>query len=113
MIIIITENITIDYLEELQKTRPMVSLTFDKMLKAFFDRNPDIFKRFIINVLHLPLLPYEINLNVKNTELPIAHYNEYSKTIDFYADINGTYLIDIELNNSYFSSVKIRNKFYH
>jgi predicted transposase/invertase (TIGR01784 family) len=107
-----TESITQQSLEKLQLEHPMIPLTFDKMLKAFFENNPDIFKMFIISVVHLDLLKEEIELEIKNTELPVSHYKEYRKTIDFNVDINKNILLNIELNKSYFENVKIRNHFY-
>ena len=90
----ITENLT-----KLEKNHPMIPLTFDKLLKAFFEENPDIYKMFIISVIHLEL--DDVNLEIKNTELPSSHYKEYRKTIDFNVDINKNILLNIALNKSY------------
>ena len=106
------ESITYDNLVKLQLERPMIPLTFDKMLKAFFEDNIDIYKMFIISVVHLDLLKEDMNLEIKNTELPVSHYKEYKKTIDFNVDINKNILLNIELNKSYFKNVKLRNHFY-
>lgn len=106
------ESITYDNLLNLQLEHPMIPLTFDKMLKAFFEDNIDIYKMFIISVVHLDLLKDNINLEIKNTELPVSHYKEYKKTIDFNVDINKNILLNIELNKSYFKNVKLRNHFY-
>jgi len=105
-------TITYDNLVNLQLVRPMIPLTFDKMLKAFFEDNIDIYKMFIISVVHLDLLKDNMNLEIKNTELPVSHYKEYKKTIDFNVDINKNILLNIELNKSYFKNVKLRNHFY-
>ena len=106
------ETITYDNLVKLQLVHPMIPLTFDKMLKAFFEDNIDIYKMFIISVVHLDLLKEDMNLEIKNTELPVSHYKEYKKIIDFNVDINKNILLNIELNKSYFKNVKLRNHFY-
>ncbi len=49
-----------------------------------------------------------MNLEIKNTELPVSHYKEYKKIVDFNVDIN----LNIELNKSYFKNVKLINHFY-
>ena len=107
-----TESITHDNLVKLQHEHPMIPLTFDKMLKAFFEENIDMYKMFIISIVHLDLLKEDISLEIKNTELPVSHYKEYKKTIDFNVDINKNILLNIELNKSYFQNVKLRNHFY-
>jgi len=105
-------TITYDNLVNLQLESPMIPLTFDKMLKAFFEDNIDIYKMFIISVVHLDLLKEDMNLEIKNTELPVSHYKEYKKIVDFNVDINKNILLNIELNKSYFKNVKLRNHFY-
>ena len=105
-------TITYDNLVNLQLESPMIPLTFDKMLKAFFEDNIDIYKMFIISVVHLDLLKEDMNLEIKNTELLVSHYKEYKKIIDFNVDINKNILLNIELNKSYFKNVKLRNNFY-
>lgn len=106
------DSITFDNLFKLQLDHPMIPLTFDKLLKAFFENNPDIYKMFIISVVHLELSKEDISIKIKNTELPVTHYKEYKKTIDFNVDINKNILLNIELNKSYFKNVKLRNHFY-
>ena len=69
-----TESITHDNLVKLQHEHPMIPLTFDKMLKAFFEENIDMYKMFIISIVHLDLLKEDISLEIKNTELPVSHY---------------------------------------
>lgn len=109
----INEKITDEYLKKIKDDHPMVSLTFDKMLKALFVHNPVVYKRFISTVLHLDLLPDEMDLIDKNKELVVSKYTEYSKTVDFNVDINKNILINIELNQAYFKDVKFRNRIYH
>ena len=75
------ESITYNNLVNLQLEHPMIPLTFDKMLKDFFEDNIDIYKMFTISVVYLNLLKEDINLEIKNTELPVSHYKEYKKTI--------------------------------
>ena len=72
-----TQEITIDYLKKLDIEKPMIPLTFDRLTKAFFENNPDIYIRFIINVLHLNLKEDEVELVINNNELPVSHYKEY------------------------------------
>ena len=50
------ESITYENLVNLQQEHPMIPLTFDKMLKAFFEDNIGIYKMFIISVVYLNLL---------------------------------------------------------
>lgn len=90
----------------------MIPLTFDKMLKALFENNPNIYKMFIISVVHLELEDSKVNMEIKNNELPISNYREYKKVIDFNVDINKNILLNIELNKSYFKNVKFRNHYY-
>ena len=105
-------KITLDDLRKLDSEKAMIPLTFDRLMKSFFENNIDIYKRFIINVLHLNLKENEVEMEVNNTELPVSHYKEYKKVVDFNVDINENILVGIELNNSYFSSVKLRNYIY-
>ena len=107
-----TINITNDNLRKIQIEHPMIPLTFDKMLKAFFEENPDIYKMFIISVVHLEIPDDEVSMEIKNTELPVSHYSEYKKVVDFNVDINKNILLNIELNKSYFKNVKFRNHYY-
>ena len=106
------ETIDIENLRKVHIEHPMIPLTFDKMLKAFFEENPDIYKSFIISVVHLEMDIDEVSMEIKNTELPVSHYREYKKTIDFNVDINKNILLNIELNKSYFKNVKLRNHIY-
>ena len=106
------ETINLDYLRKLDIEKAMIPLTFDRLMKSFFENNIDIYKRFIINVLHLNLKEDEVVMELNNTELPVSHYKEYKKVVDFNVDINENILVGIELNNSYFSSVKLRNYIY-
>ena len=62
------ESITYNNLVNLQLEHPMIPLTFDKMLKDFFEDNIDIYKMFTISVVYLNLLKEDINLEIKNTE---------------------------------------------
>ena len=105
------EEINIDNLEELEIKHPMIPLTFDRMLKALFENNQDIYKMFISSVVHLDL--NDIDMEIKNTELPTSNGYEYKKIIDFNVDINKNILLNIELNRTYFNSVKQRNRIYH
>lgn len=82
------------------------------MLKALFENNPNIYKMFIISVVHLELEDSKVNMEIKNNELPISNYREYKKVIDFNVDINKNILLNIELNKSYFKNVKFRNHYY-
>ena len=107
-----TIEITDENLKKLQDEHPMIPLTFDKMLKAFFENNPDIYKMFIISIVHLELDDSEVNMEIKNNELPVSHYGEYKKVVDFNVDINKNILLNIELNKSYFKNVKFRNHYY-
>ena len=105
------EEINIDNLEELEIKHPMIPLTFDRMLKSLFENNQDIYKMFISSVVHLDL--NDIDMEIKNTELPTSNGYEYKKIIDFNVDINKNILLNIELNRTYFNSVKQRNRIYH
>ena len=109
---LIKQKITNSYLEEMQKKRPMVKLTFDVMLKSFFARNVLAYKRFLNSVAHLNIQIDEMNLTNKNTELPLYNFREYSKRVDFYTDINGNIFINLELNNALFKNLKFRNRIY-
>ena len=106
------DKITEETLKKIDKEHPMIPLTFDKLLKSFFEENPEIYKMFIISVVHLEIEKEDMNMEIKNTELPVSHYKEYKKIIDFNVDINKNILLNIELNKSYFKNVKQRNYIY-
>ena len=113
MPVVLENSFTIKELEEIDKSTKMIPLTFDLMLKNFFESNEYVLKRFLISVLHLDVEPYECNIKMINTELPITYYKEYKKTIDIYVIINDVIHVNIEMNRTSFEQVKRRNHIFH
>ena len=116
----IPDKITLDYLEKLDKGEiigdnghyGMLNLTKDKVFKMLFESMPDIFKRFLVNVLHLNINPEECNLSFKDKEL-FGTSSKYKKNIvDFNVVINNNMFANLEVNGKPYEQVKSRNYLY-
>ena len=59
------DKITEETLKKIDKEHPMIPLTFDKLLKSFFEENPEIYKMFIISVVHLEIEKEDMNMEIK------------------------------------------------
>jgi len=91
-----------------------IPLTKDYVIKNLFNRNPKIYKEFLL--LQIKDI---INLNKDNTsiifnnvELGKSNYMEYNKIIDSYVILNDNIHIDFECNSSVFKEIKRRNILY-
>lgn len=86
----------------------------DFSFKYLFNKFPDLLKEFALLQLKPVLnLDYDnTDMIIKNNELLKNNSKEYNKYIDNYLIFNNNIHLDIELNNSYFSKVKLRNNLY-
>ena len=82
------------------------------MFKHIFTNNPDILKKFLIDVLKLDINPNLTTIIIENNELTKSREKEYQKNVDIYVSINNNLRIDIEVNSEKFSSIKARNVLY-
>ncbi len=82
------------------------------MFKHIFTNNPDILKKFLIDVLKLDINPNLATIIIENNELTKSREKEYQKNVDIYVSINNNLRIDIEVNSEKFSSIKARNVLY-
>ena len=99
-------------LKELDGVKVMIPLTFDPVFKGIFDRNLEVLKELLVDVLHLD---YELEELV--LEYLIMNYNqdnisEYSKRVDVNIVLNDNIYVEIEVNREDFNVVKYRNKLY-
>ncbi len=104
--------LTLDYLKEVDKKVKLIPLTFDLMFKYFFKSNEYAFKRFLISVLHLDILPEECTLYISDTDTKGSRYKEYHKIVDFNIKINDFLIVNLEINSEYYKDVKRRNSYY-
>lgn len=104
--------ITRQFLEDTDKKIELISLAFDVAFKSIFENNLDILKEFLILTLNLNLKPKDTKIQLLNNELTNENIKEYHKRIDIIVVLNDTIFIDIEMNRSPFSKVKLRNFMY-
>ncbi len=112
--------ITLDYLEKLDKGEiigdnghyGMLCLTKDKVFKMLFESMPDVFKRFLVSILHLNIRPKDCILTFKDKEL-FGTSSIYKKNIvDFNVAINNNLFVNLEVNGRPYEQVKSRNYLY-
>ena len=108
----IINEITDEYLKELDQNTSMISLSFDLMFKSFFMANEYIFKRFLISVLHLRIKPENCKLYIINNDMTNLRYKEYHKVVDFNININNYIYVNLEVNTERFEDIKYRNEKY-
>ena len=116
----IPKEISLDYLETLDNgniigpngRKGMVPLTTDVVFKNLFESLPDIFKRFLISVLHLDLKPEECNLIFKDKEILGVSSKNKKNVVDFNVEINDNLFVNIEMNGKEYAKVKTRNYLY-
>ena len=92
--------------------RTIIPLTSDGPFKAFFSKNPDYLKEFLILETNLNLDPDEVSISTYIDELPIE--NKISKTfrIDILVYLNDNMIINIESNGKKYSDIMYRNLIY-
>ena len=97
------------YLEETKDE--FIYLTNDVLFKSVMMRNKNILRRFLVELLNLKVDDND-KIVFLNKELIKDHIKEKGGTVDIYVKIGDKYFIDIEMNKSSFSTVKIRNYLY-
>ncbi len=97
------------YLEETKDE--FIYLTNDVLFKSVMMRNKNILRRFLVELLNLKVDDSD-KIVFLNKELIKDHIKEKGGTVDIYVKIGDKYFIDIEMNKSSFSTVKIRNYLY-
>ena len=107
----IRERLSINYLEELNKTQEFIYLTNDSLFKSVMMRNKDILRRFLVDLLNLKVDDSD-KIIFLNKELIKDKIKEKGGTVDIYVKIGNKYFIDIEINRSDFNTVNIRNYLY-
>ena len=101
----------IDYLKELDKKMPLISLTYDRAFKSVFQRNRNLLIDYLNSCFYLKVKKNS-KLRFLNTELPKENMREYQKNVDLYFVINEIFYIDLELNRMPFETVIDRNDLY-
>ena len=99
-------------LKEIDEKVRLIPLTYDFMFKSVFERNLEILKEFLVDLLYLEYELEELDIRILNNELPKERYSEYQKRIDVNIVLNDNIFIEIEINREDFSLVKYRNKMY-
>ena len=67
---ILERGITGETLKEIDSIINMIPLTFDRIIKPLFLQNEYLYKRFIKSVIHLDENVENIEIEIKNIELP-------------------------------------------
>ena len=104
-------RITKEYLKYLDNTKRFFELTDDKMIKYLGNAQKDWFKILNIISCHLGLDKLEFECVFHDKEIPFINKKGKSFVKDFYITI-GDVVIDVEMNNSYYKSIKYRNNGY-
>ena len=99
-------------LKKLDKEVSLIPLTYDFSFKSVFNKNLELLKEFLIDVLHLEYQREELDIRILNNELPKEIYSEYQKRIDVNIVLNDDIYVEIEINKENFELVKYRNKMY-
>ena len=102
-------NMKQKYLEETKDE--FIYLTNDVLFKSVMMRNKNILRRFLVELLNLKVDDSD-KIVFLNKELIKDQIKEKGGTVDIYVKIGDKYFIDIEMNKSSFSTVKIRNYLY-
>ena len=99
-------------LKEIDNNIKLIPLTYDFSFKSVFNKNLELLKEFLIDVLHLEYQREELDIRILNNELPKEIYSEYQKRIDVNIVLNDDIYVEIEINKENFELVKYRNKMY-
>ena len=105
----ITEKI--NNLKMYDKENEFIYLTNDALFKSVMMRNKNILRRFLIELLGLKVDDND-KIVFLNKEFIKDKIKEKGGEVDIYVKIGNKYFIDIEMNKSRFSTVKIRNYLY-
>lgn len=98
-------------LELLDKDKEVVliPLSYDPMLKKVFGNNTDIFRKFLISVLHLDTNGEEVSIVFGVNDLPKKQIKNYGSRVDINIIINGRIRVNLEINQERFVDVADRN----
>ena len=101
----------INNLREYDKNNEFIYLTNDVLFKSVMIRNKNILRRFLVELLNLKVDDND-KIVFLNKEFIKDKIKEKGGEVDIYVKIGNKYFIDIEMNKSRFSTVKIRNYLY-
>ena len=105
--------ITLEYVEELDKTTKFVSLTVDAMFKSIMKRNKKILKDFIVEAFGFDDVKNTDEIEFLSNDLEKSNINEKCKLIDLNLRLGEKYIIDIEMNKTLYAYVRERNDMYY
>ena len=104
------KEITIEYLEKLDKEDKFFPIMKDWYFKRFLRENPKFLCMLINVTLGLKVKAKDIKFD--STELPKENSEEYFKDVDILFHIGKYITVDIECNSRYFESCSERNLAY-
>lgn len=117
----VKENITNDYLEELDKInaskeridgiKRFIGLTRDFMFKSIMRKNPKLLEKFLIDLMNLDISDND-SIVFLDKELIKGYVKERGRVVDINVRFGDKYLIEIEVNSSSYKDVKERNDLY-
>ena len=103
---------TKEYLEKLDKKIEMIPLIMNSAFKSVMTKNTSVFKKFLIETLHLDIDPRDANLIFLDKELIKENYKEKGKSVDLNVKLDNNLFINIEVNRYNYEHIKLRNKLY-
>lgn len=104
------KEITIEYLEKLDKENKFFPIMKDWYFKRFLRENPKFLCKLVNATLGLNIKVKDIKFD--STELPKENSEEYFKDVDILFHIGEYITVDIECNSRYFESCSERNLAY-
>ena len=104
------KEITIEYLEKLDKENKFFPIMKDWYFKRFLRENHKFFCKLVNATLGLNIKVKDIKFD--STELPKENSEEYFKDVDILFHIGEYITVDIECNSRYFESCSERNLAY-
>ena len=104
------KEITIEYLEKLDKENKFFPIMKDWYFKRFLRENPKFLCKLVNATLGLNIKVKDIKFD--STELPKENSEEYFKNVDILFHIGEYITVDIECNSRYFESCSERNLAY-
>lgn len=104
------KEITIEYLEKIDKENKFFPIMKDWYFKRFLRENPKFLCKLVNATLGLNIKVKDIKFD--STELPKENSEEYFKDVDILFHIGEYITVDIECNSRYFESCSERNLAY-
>ncbi len=92
--------------------RTIVTLTHDGPFKAFFGRNPDYLKEFLILETNLNLNPNEVSITFDSEEFPIENKTGRGYRVDILVYLNDNIIANVEANGKKYDDIMYRNLIY-